>query len=72
VTVVEVEAALLAAAAIVAVDNTYLVEADIEAVETDRKYFAVVAVARADYSVVVAQGSPFVTRLSTDSSLWGK
>jgi len=59
-------------AAIVAVDNTYLLEADIEAAETDRKYLAVVAAARADYSVVVAQGSPFVTRLSTDSSLWGK
>ena len=60
---------LLAAAAKVAVDNTCLVEADIE---MDRKYLAVVAAARADYSVVVAQGSPFVTRLSTDSSLWGK
>jgi hypothetical protein len=33
---------------------------------------AAAAAARADYSVVVAQGSPFVTRLSTDSSLWGK
>ena len=41
-------------AAIVAVDNTYLVEADIEAAETDRKYLAVVAAARADYSVIVA------------------
>ena len=56
-------------AAKVAVDNTCLVEADIE---TDRKYLVVVAAAKADYLVVVAQSSPFVTRLSTDSSLWGK
>ena len=32
----------------------------------------VAAASLLDYSVVVAQGSPFVTRLSTDSSLWGK
>ena len=32
----------------------------------------VTAASLLDYSVVVAQGSPFVTRLSTDSSLWGK
>ena len=56
----EVEAVLLAAAAmVVVVDSTCLVEVDIEAAETDRKYLAVVAAARAGYSVVVAQGSPF-------------
>ena len=33
---------------------------------------AAAAAAKADYLVVVAQGFPFVTRLSTDSSLWGK
>jgi len=50
---VEVEAVLLAAAAmVVVVDSTCLVEVDIEAAETDRKYLAVVAAARADYSVV--------------------
>jgi len=32
----------------------------------------VAAASLLDNSVVVAQGSPFVTRLSTDSSLWGK
>ena len=32
----------------------------------------VAAASLLDYSVVVAQGSPFVTRLSTDSSLWGE
>ena len=41
-------------------------------VVADTESSVVVAAARADYSVVVAQGSPFVTRLSTDSSLWGK
>ncbi len=56
----------------VAVDNTYSVEVDIEAAETDRKYLVVVAAAKADYLVVVAQSFPFVTRLSTHSSLWGK
>ena len=43
--------------------------------EVDTGYSAVVAVANlhnSDSWVVVAQGSPFVTRLSTDSSLWGK
>ena len=51
-------------AARVAVDNTYLVKADTEAAEADRKYLVVVAAARAGYLVVVAQASPFVTRLS--------
>ena len=32
----------------------------------------VAAASLLDYSVVVAQSSPFVTRLSADSSLWGK
>ena len=42
-------------------------------VVADTESSAVVAAASLlDYSVVVAQGSPFVTRLSTDSSLWGK
>ena len=68
----EVSSAVAARVVVVEVDSTCLVKAGIEAVETDRKYFAVVAVARADYSVFVAQSSPFVTRLSTDSSLWGK
>jgi len=50
---VEVEAVLLAAAAmVVVVDSTCLVEVDIEAGEADRKYSVVVAAARADYSVV--------------------
>ena len=60
-------ASAVAARAVVAeVDSTCLVEAGIEAAEAaeaDRKYFAV---ARADYSVVVAQGSPLsLLRLST-------
>jgi len=33
---------------------------------------AVASLHNLDNSVVVAQGSPFVTRLSTHSSLWGK
>jgi len=42
-------------------------------VVADTESSAVVAAASLlDYSVVVAQCSPFVTRLSTDSSLWGK
>ena len=41
-------------------------------VVADTEGLVVVAAAKADHLVVVAQSFPFVTRLSTHSSLWGK
>ena len=62
--------ASVAAAMVASADSRCLVEVDIEAAETDRKYLAVVAAARADYSVVVAQGSPlFMTTQYTSFTL---